>query len=82
MSQTPSNSIENLSFEAALKELEELTQKLESGQAGLEDSIKLFERGSELKTFCENKLRAAQMKVDQIEQNESGISTEKFEGAN
>ncbi len=82
MSQTPSNSIENLSFEAALKELEELTQKLESGQAGLEDSIKLFERGSELKTFCENKLRAAQMKVDQIVQNESGVSTEKFEGAN
>lgn len=81
MSQSNPNSIESLSFETALKELEELTQKLESGQAGLEDSIKLFERGSELKAFCEGRLQAAQMKLEQIVKSESGIATEKFEGS-
>lgn len=82
MTEKDTNSIENLSFEAALKELETLTQSLESGQAGLEDSIKLFERGSALKAYCEQKLKAAQMRVEQIVQTENGISTENFEGNN
>ena len=41
--------IEGLSFEAALAELEQIVAKLESGQAPLEDSIRMYERGAALK---------------------------------
>lgn len=82
MSDTNNSNIESLSFEAALKELEELTHKLESGQASLEDSIVLFERGAALKNYCEQKLAVAQLKVEQIVNSQNGIKTESFDGNN
>lgn len=65
-----------LSFEAALAELESLVARLESGQASLEDSIALYERGAALKAQCEERLRAAQMRVDQIVETPSGPALE------
>lgn len=58
--------IANMSFEQALAELEQIVARLESGQAPLEDSIKLYERGAALKTHCEQRLEAARLRVEKI----------------
>jgi len=58
--------IETLSFEQALAELEQIVARLESGQAPLEDSIRLYERGAALKAHCEKRLEAARLKVEKI----------------
>ena len=58
--------ISGLSFEQALAQLEEIVAKLESGQAELERSIVLYERGARLKHHCEERLRAAQLRVERI----------------
>jgi exodeoxyribonuclease VII small subunit len=71
-----------LSFEDALKELEEIVQKLETGGVPLEDSIGLYERGAALKAYCEAKLKSAQEKIEKIVVSETGaVKTEpaKFE---
>lgn len=58
--------IASLSFEQALAELEQIVARLESGQAPLEDSIRLYERGAALKTHCEQRLEAARLRVEKI----------------
>ena len=71
------NDITNLSFEDALSELENIVSKLERGDAPLEESIDIYERGAKLKKHCEGKLKAAQLKVDKIVLAPNGdISTE------
>jgi exodeoxyribonuclease VII small subunit len=55
-----------LSFEAALKELEAIVQRLEQGQVDLEESIAVYSRGVQLKRHCENKLKAAEQKIEKI----------------
>ncbi|MDP3376953.1 MAG: exodeoxyribonuclease VII small subunit [Brevundimonas sp.] len=56
----------DLSFEEALSQLESIVSRLESGQAPLEESITLYEKGARLKALCEERLKAAQLRVDQI----------------
>jgi exodeoxyribonuclease VII small subunit len=58
--------IAGLSFEQALAELEQIVARLESGQAPLEDSIRLYERGAALKAHCETRLEAARLRVEKI----------------
>lgn len=58
--------IDGLSFEQALAELERIVAQLESGQAPLEDSIRLYERGAQLKAHCEFRLEAARLRVEKI----------------
>lgn len=58
--------VEAMSFEAALKALEEIVHKLESGEASLEDSIEMYARGAALRQHCELKLRAAQARIEAI----------------
>ncbi|HVI34164.1 exodeoxyribonuclease VII small subunit [Phenylobacterium sp.] len=58
--------IEALSFEQALAELEQIVARLESGQAPLEDSIRMYERGAALKGHCEKRLEAARLRVEKI----------------
>jgi exodeoxyribonuclease VII small subunit len=55
-----------LSFEQALAELERIVAQLESGQAPLEQSIDLYERGAALKAHCERKLEQARLRVEKI----------------
>jgi len=55
-----------MSFEQALAELETIVGRLESGQAPLEESISLYERGAQLKAHCETRLEAARLKVEKI----------------
>ena len=59
-------SVTGLSFEAALRELESIVARLESGQVDLEESISIYERGSLLKAHCDAKLKDAQAKVERI----------------
>ena len=61
------DNVETLSFEAALKRLEEIVRKLESGEAALDDAIRLYEEGDRLKQQCEARLKAAQAKIEQIQ---------------
>ncbi len=58
--------IQALTFEQALAELEAIVAKLESGQAPLDDSIRLYERGAQLKAHCEARLDAARLRVEKI----------------
>lgn len=68
-------SIENLSFEAALGELETIVRDLETGKAPLEDSISAYERGAALKKHCEKKLGEARSKIEKISVNADGSVT-------
>lgn len=63
MSDTP---VSEMSFEAAMQELEQVVGKLERGDVALEQSITLYERGAELKKRCEAKLKEAEEKVAAI----------------
>jgi exodeoxyribonuclease VII small subunit len=58
--------IAKMSFEDALAELEEIVSRLEQGSAKLDDAIKDYERGSQLKRHCEAKLAEAKARVDKI----------------
>lgn len=58
--------IKKLSFEDALTELEAIVQRLERGDAPLEESIAIYQRGATLKAHCEGKLKDAQLKVEKI----------------
>jgi exodeoxyribonuclease VII small subunit len=53
-------------FEEARTELERIVAQLESGQAGLEDAVALWERGEELYRICLGKLDAAHGKIEDL----------------
>jgi exodeoxyribonuclease VII small subunit len=63
---TASAPVEDLSFEAALRELETIVSRLEQGEVDLEDSIALYERGTALKAHCETKLKGAETRLEKI----------------
>lgn len=65
--------IEQMSFEAALRELEAIVSKLEQGEVDLEDSILLYERGQALKAHCEQKLKSAESRLEKIVQGPKGV---------
>lgn len=62
-----------LSFEAALSQLEKIVTELESGQAPLEKSLELYQRGAELKALCEMRLEAARLQVEKISLSKAGV---------
>lgn len=64
--------VDQLSFEAALKELEGIVSRLEQGDVDLEDSITLYERGQGLKAHCEKKLKAAESRLEKIVHGSGG----------
>ena len=66
MADSSVDDIRAMSFEAALKELETIVQKLESGQAPLAESIAIYERGDALKAHCEALFKEAEMKIEKI----------------
>ena len=68
----PASDVSELSFEAALKRLEEIVGKLESGEASLDEAINLYSEGDRLKQQCEARLQAAQMKIEQIQFGRDG----------
>jgi exodeoxyribonuclease VII small subunit len=74
-----SQAVDGLSFEAALAELEQIVGRFEGGQGSLDDAIKAYERGSDLKRHCQNKLDEARMKVEKIRLPEAGGPAETAE---
>ena len=62
------NKEENITFEQAIEELETIITRLEEGDVPLDETIKLYEKGSELKDFCEKKLHSAEVTIQKINQ--------------
>lgn len=71
MSDAP-EAIAELSFEAALKRLEEIVRRLESGEASLDESIELYGEGDRLRHQCEARLQAAQAKIEKLQFGRDG----------
>ena len=69
-----SKSIEKMSFEQALAELEEIVKKIDTGQENLADAVSSFERGVLLKEHCESMLKAAKLKIEKITNNNGKIT--------
>lgn len=67
--------VSEMSFEEALRELEQVVGQLERGDVELEKSIALYERGALLKKHCEAKLAQAQARIEQITLAENGTPT-------
>jgi exodeoxyribonuclease VII small subunit len=74
--------IAQLSFEAALKRLEEIVRKLESGEASLDEAIELYGEGDRLRRQCEDRLAAAQARIEKIQFGRDGqpAATVPFDG--
>jgi exodeoxyribonuclease VII small subunit len=54
------------SFEDAQRELEEIVHRLESGEAPLDEALRLWQRGEELYRLCRNRLDAAEGKIEEL----------------
>lgn len=69
-----------MTFEEAMKRLEEIVERLGGGNLSLEESLKLFEEGIELCKFCNKKLDEASYKVEKLVEKEGGeLCIEGFE---
>ncbi len=68
-------SVDDMNFEEALKELEQIVKTVDSGEKSLEDVIKAFERGSTLKMHCEKKLKEAKMRIEKIVKEDDNITS-------
>ena len=61
------NPLEKMTFEDAMKELENLVDSLDKGDVSLDEAIAAYDRGSQLKDHCQKKLNEAKMKVETIQ---------------
>ena len=66
-------------FEDALRELEAIVKRLESGELPLEESLKIFEDGVALSRYCFQKLEEAEKRVSILIKDESGIKRAPFD---
>jgi len=74
------NDLNNLDFEKAYKELENLVERMERGEQDLETSLSDFERGVSLMKHCHNKLKDAEQKVEILVKDNDGLfKSEAFE---
>lgn len=64
--------VEELSFEAALRRLEEIVRKLEAGDTPLDEAIRLYAEGEGLKQQCERRLADAQARIEKIQLGRDG----------
>ena len=62
----------NKNFEAALEELEQVVEQLESGELPLDDSLAAFEKGVGLVKFCNQKLNEVEKKVELLVKDKEG----------
>ena len=72
--------LDELTFEDAVRELEEIVAKLESGHDSLEKSLNLFHRGVKLAGFCSTQLSKAEKTVKELSvTNEGEVTIKEFE---
>ena len=64
------SSLDKMSFEDAMKELEKLVDSLDKGNVSLDEAITAYDRGSQLKEYCEKKLNEAKMKIETIQSSD------------
>jgi exodeoxyribonuclease VII small subunit len=64
--------VAKLTFEAAMRELEEIVSALEKGTVELDRSIALYERGEALKKHCDGLLKNAEARIEKIVQGADG----------
>jgi exodeoxyribonuclease VII small subunit len=74
--ENPASDVSGLSFEHAMKELEDIVRRLESGQVKLDEAVSAYERGAALKKHCEEKLAEARTKVEKITGSGKAIGLE------
>ena len=67
--------IAEMSFEDALKALEDVVRRLEGGEVPLDESIALYERGEKLRQHCQARLDAAQARIEKIVAGPDGKPT-------
>ena len=63
-------------FEANLKKLEVIVDKLESGDIGIEESVKLYEEGMKIKKICDEKLKEIDMQIKKIKIEDNKVVKE------
>ena len=63
--------LEKLSFEEAMRELEKLVDSLDKGEVSLDEAIAAYDRGSQLKDYCQKKLQEAKMKIETIQSSDN-----------
>lgn len=71
--------MEEKKYEDALRELEDIVKRLESGDLPLEESLKIFEQGVTLSRYCFQKLEEAEKRVSILMKDEGGVRREPFE---
>ena len=67
--------INNLTFEQALSELEDIVSNLERGEAGLDKAMEVYSRGQLLKEYCARKLASSRLQVEKINAENGGNLT-------
>ena len=72
-------SAKGVDFERALDELEKLVERMEEGELGLEESLKLYERGIELSKACQKALDAAEKRIRVLSEKDGEARLEPFE---
>ena len=72
MSDNINEEIDNLTFESALKALEEIVSQLDDGAIELDKAVEAYEKGAKLKKHCEQKLKEAQLRIEKIEVDKDG----------
>ena len=63
-------------FETNLKKLEMIVDQLESGEIGLEESVKLYEEGMKIKKICDKKLKDIEMQIKKIKIEDNKVVKE------
>lgn len=67
--------LDKITFEEALSRLENIVRELEAGKIKLDDAVDAYEKATALKKFCEDKLKAAQLKIEKINIAPDGTMT-------
>jgi exodeoxyribonuclease VII small subunit len=73
---------QDVDFEAALKELEGLVERIEEGDLSLEESLKTYERGIELSRACQKSLDAAEQRIEILSEKDGAVETRSFQPDN
>lgn len=70
--------MEEIKFENAIKQLEDIAKELENGELGLDESVKKFEEGMNLSKVCTKMLNEAEKKINLLIENGEDIQEENF----
>lgn len=77
--ETHSENGDNLSFEEALSNLEEIIQRMESGEAPLESLVTHYQTGVKMLKLCREKIECAEMKIKEVQEKDGALVEKDFE---